>query len=85
MGKYQFEDNVAVPNGRAGPKLDKFELKEMKVGQSFLIPYVKRSIRGKDKQVPEAGFNVKMANKVYAPMVFTKKRMADGVRVFRTE
>lgn len=85
MGKYQLEDNIPVPNGRAGPKLDKFELGAMQVGQSFLIPYVTRSIRGKDKQVPEDGFNVKMANEVYAPMRFVKKRMTDGVRVFRVE
>lgn len=85
MGKYQLEDNVPVPNGRAGPKLDKFGLREMQVGQSFLIPLKDRTIKGKLKRVPADGFNVKMANEVYAPMKFVRKRTEDGVRVFRVE
>ena len=85
MGKYAFDDNVPVSNGRSGPKLDKFGLGDMKVGQSFLIPFTTRSIRGEDKQVPESGFNVKAANEAFKPKRFVKKRTDGGIRVHRVE
>ncbi len=81
MGKYAFEDNVRLTDGR----LDKFELNKMEVGQSCLIPLKERVIDGVPKMVPADGINIKLANAAYAPMKFRKKRTEAGVRVFRTE
>lgn len=83
MSKYAIEKNVPLINKRQGAKLDAFDLGEMEVGDSFLIPYTNRDIKGKTKQVPETGFNVKAANQAFAPKVFTKTRTAKGVRVHR--
>lgn len=83
MSKYKIEKDVPLINKRQGAKLDAFDLGEMEVGDSFLIPYANRVIKGKTKQVPETGFNVKAANKQFAPKVFTKTRVATGVRIHR--
>lgn len=80
---YQIEKDVPITNGRSGPKLGKFPLNTMEVGDSFLIPNVKRTIRGKEMNTPEAGINIKAANASLAPKVFKKAKVEGGVRVHR--
>jgi hypothetical protein len=73
-GKYQ--------SGRNGPKLDAFPLETMGVDQYFDIP-LKANRRG--QFVPEKGFNVKEANKQFAPKTFAKRKEGDVLRVYRTK
>lgn len=82
---YEIKKDIPVPNGRSGPKLAKFPLEEMEVGDAFVIPYVSRTIRGRVKASPETGFNVKAANEQFKPKVFKKSRGANGVTIHRIE
>lgn len=82
---FEIEKDVPVPNGRSGPKLAKFPLAKMEIGESFLIPYKTSAIRGVAKQVPQAGINIKAANTEHAPKRFKKSRTDKGIRVHRIE
>lgn len=81
--KYEFRNDIVLTSGRRPDQLDKFGLDQMEIGQSFVIPYTTRVIKGKTKQSPADGFNVKAANKRFAPKVFKKKRTPDGLVVQR--
>lgn len=84
---YEIKKDVPVPNGRSGPKLSKFPLKTMEVGDSFLIPYVKRTVRGKSINTPEAGLNIKAANTDNPGKKFKKSKSpnGDGVYIHRVQ
>jgi hypothetical protein len=82
--KYAIRKDIPLVSGRAGPRLDQFGLGDLEVGDSFVIPLVTRVIKGKNHLSPESGFNVKEANKLFAPKKFMKKRTKDGIVVGRT-
>lgn len=102
---YQLESDAAITDRRFGTKISALDslLSEMAVGQSFAIPCKPRTVTRKGVsrivQSPERGFNVKIANTIYAPKVFKKKRVfagqpignsgrtepVDAIRVFRVE
>jgi hypothetical protein len=85
VSEFTIEKNVPVTNGRVGPKLSRFPLGDMEVGDSFLIPFVKRVIKERQHNSPKYGFNVKEANQQFAPKKFKKTRTDDGIRVHRVQ
>lgn len=83
---FKIEEDVPYSSGRSGAKLSRFPLADMKVGNSFVIPYEKRVIKGKEHNSPKYGFNLKAANEQFAGKAkFAKKREGTGIRVFRIE
>lgn len=82
---FKIEKDVPYTNGRMGPKLGRFPLAEMELGESFLIPFAKRTVKGKIIESPMAGINVKAASEKFAPKVFKKSREPGGVRIHRVE
>ncbi len=71
---YEIKKGGVWQDARNGPKLDKFNLALMEVNDYIEIPL---RANKKGKRVPEAGFNLKAANEIYAPAVFKKRRDAE--------
>lgn len=84
MGKYAIEDDAPLMIDRTKLRLDRLGLDDLNVGQSFFIPNIERTLKGKKIFSPETGVNVKAANELFKPKQFKKiKAEANGVTGIR--
>jgi hypothetical protein len=90
VSKYAIEDDAPLTVDRTKLRLERLDLHKLEVGQSFFIPNIERTLKGKKIMSPETGVNIKAANELYKPKKFTKIKTVDkngnaGVRVGRVE
>lgn len=92
--KYAIEENVSFVTDRSALRTDRLldttPINKLAIGQSFLIPLIAGTRKGKAVMVPEIGVNIKSVNKMLAPKTFIKKKELDkskkqiGVRIGRS-
>lgn len=79
-----FEDNVPIPKNRATTGKDVIyeKIKHMRVGQSFVVPYVRT---GKDAGVVKAGNLARATGYKFTQRTFVNDNGDTMLRIWRTQ
>jgi hypothetical protein len=75
----QIDKNIPVPDKKSGANC-KYPWREMKVGDSFLVPY-RSAADANERAYQQSG--IINNQKSYRPKRYTSRQQKDGIRVWR--